>query len=829
MKKRISTLVLTGILMITCLVAGCGKSSSSGVDGEAIGDELNNQVYKVENLDELGVDFESRIELSKNGVYLIRVDYSFEDEAMEIPEARLFSENGAVEDFDATETVDATEANDVEENADAMDDVAEAKKMPAPAEGSEELSDDMLIDGISLEEPMEDYPYYQGTATLTIKYMDYDGNEKYTFTKDLKGDYSFDYFAHDDDENLYYTACEYVDMGMDYYVGAIDSTGKEKWETKVNTSSSSDGYFSPIAFAVANEGVTLVSTNSVEIFDPASGTSKGMKASNSDISNVGLYFVAGDGKFYCIDYSQDKPDVCELDLETAKPGKKVDVPFSPFMVDIKPGTIHDVVLADSAGLSYYNFGDKEIHRFMDYVASDMNVSGINNVVEVDETTFYGSYYDDLSDDFVVAKFTKVDPTTVANKKTITLGGIWVDNQIKRKVIDYNRSNTDTRIAIIDYSTEIVDGDYDAIITKLNNDIVTGKVPDIFISNGALNTDNYIAKGVFEPLDEYWANDPDVKKSDYFENILDAMNYNGKSYCIIPSFQITSVIGKTSRLEGKTSWDMKEFRELVDKLGPDAGIFDLSAKSDFVTRVIYFNGEDYIDYDTGKVNFDSQDFIDVLEYANTLPEAIDYESLGPEYWEHYDTMYREDNLLLQVTSIYDLADTYYEEVRYFGEPVTYIGFPSNSGNGNSISYDSVMMISAKSKYKDQAWDFLKTLISDDYQDKISYSIPIKKSSFQKKAEEAMKIPTYIDEDGSTVENQVSIWINDKEILIDPPKQADIDRYKQIIESTTKVANYNSEIVDIVTEEAEAYFKGQKSAQDVAKIIQSRVQVYINEKR
>ena len=44
-----------------------------------------------------------------------------------------------------------------------------------------------------------------------------------------------------------------------------------------------------------------------------------------------------------------------------------------------------------------------------------------------------------------------------------------------------------------------------------------------------------------------------------------------------------------------------------------------------------------------------------------------------------------------------------------------------------------------------------------------------------------------------------------------------------------ATGNDEITNIITEEAEAFFKGQKSVSDVANVIQSRVQVYVNENR
>ena len=49
----------------------------------------------------------------------------------------------------------------------------------------------------------------------------------------------------------------------------------------------------------------------------------------------------------------------------------------------------------------------------------------------------------------------------------------------------------------------------------------------------------------------------------------------------------------------------------------------------------------------------------------------------------------------------------------------------------------------------------------------------------------------------------------------------------IQSGTKRSYYNEELQKIVTEGVEPFFAGQKSAADVAKVIQSRAQVYVNE--
>jgi len=60
-----------------------------------------------------------------------------------------------------------------------------------------------------------------------------------------------------------------------------------------------------------------------------------------------------------------------------------------------------------------------------------------------------------------------------------------------------------------------------------------------------------------------------------------------------------------------------------------------------------------------------------------------------------------------------------------------------------------------------------------------------------------------------------------------EEADLLEY--LISVAKPSGNSNTEIMNIITEEAGAYFKGQKSAKDVASVIQSRVQVYVNENR
>lgn len=52
-------------------------------------------------------------------------------------------------------------------------------------------------------------------------------------------------------------------------------------------------------------------------------------------------------------------------------------------------------------------------------------------------------------------------------------------------------------------------------------------------------------------------------------------------------------------------------------------------------------------------------------------------------------------------------------------------------------------------------------------------------------------------------------------------------KKLIDSADNKFEYHVEIMDIISEEAEAFLAGQKSAEDVAEIIQNRVSLYLQE--
>ena len=64
---------------------------------------------------------------------------------------------------------------------------------------------------------------------------------------------------------------------------------------------------------------------------------------------------------------------------------------------------------------------------------------------------------------------------------------------------------------------------------------------------------------------------------------------------------------------------------------------------------------------------------------------------------------------------------------------------------------------------------------------------------------------------------------------PLTEEECDAYRDYVASASGRSEYDGSIQEIVEEEAEAYFNGDKSADEVADIIQNRVTTYINENK
>ena len=237
----------------------------------------------------------------------------------------------------------------------------------------------------------------------------------------------------------------------------------------------------------------------------------------------------------------------------------------------------------------------------------------------------------------------------------------------------------------------------------------------------------------------------------------------------------------------------------------------------------------IEYATIFCEVEGQEFIDLLEFIKEFPEEIDEAIYTDDYWESYDSMWRDGKVLAQITTIVNFREYNYVEKGTFGEEITMIGFPCENGEGSAINANLQMAMSAKSSLKDGAWEFMRYYLTDEYQNEITYGLPISMKRMDELMMEATKVPTYTDGDGNEIESPDMYYVGGMEIVIDPMTEKEAQQLKEEILKIHNVYSYDEKLIAIIQEETAGFFAGQKSAEQVAEIIQSRAQIYVNENR
>lgn len=418
------------------------------------------------------------------------------------------------------------------------------------------------------------------------------------------------------------------------------------------------------------------------------------------------------------------------------------------------------------------------------------------------------------------------------KKIVKLYGWNLSKDLKEQISIFNRRSTEHNIVITDY---LIAHPSDPLI-QLNIDIVSGNLPDILVIQTGMNlpVDSYISKGLFADIYDYIDNDPDVDRSDFAESVFRAYEVDGKLYEAAPTFNIYTLTAKTSLAGEKQGWTMDEFIDFVDS-HPDKRIFrEYQSKDSVLGRFIRYGYNEYIDRDTGECHFDSDEFIRLLEFCDRFPKEVDHSYLDDPDWvtkDDFDLL--NGNIIFEDQFIYRFDNIRMFEHGYFGEPVTFKGYPGTGGNGSVIYTDCLFSVSSKSDNADGAWEFIKYLLSEEYQDQYStsnaYDFPVRLSSLEKQAEACKERPYRNVGNGEKEYNDKVVYIGTNEIIIGENTDEDNRRIFDLINSSESAYGNNYYITNIVINEAAAYFEGQKSAKEVSEIIQNRVSNYIAENR
>ena len=807
---------LLSILMCLAILGGCGKK-----DGETSQETVKQNkdyVYSFESFNEKleGHDLSQNIILQDRMIF---IEYRYEDVA---PQAR---EEGAVMEEVPVEEIVAEEAAITEEVA--VEEAVVEDVFVETAIATDDMAEDMPVDDFYEEE------YIDTKEFLCVLQCDMDGNILSEFEVEMPSEGGVHGMSADEAGNIYLALCEYgkdtsnPEMVKDLYTLLVYSqTGEELNRAELGKDCPPEEYYYVNNIICDKDKIFLWTTNGIEIYNQDLTVNKTVTMENQE---AGSMYMLRDGRLAVQFYGESNQYFRTLDIESGEFSEKIEVTYPSYNYSNYAGLTSDFLLVDSMGVYTYNLGDEAPVKIMDFVDSDMSSNTCYSLTQLSEDSFFGWTYDEASGMDMCGTFKKVAPEDIPDKKILTLGTQWLDYDVRTRVVEFNKNSTEYRICVEDYNQYNTADDYTAGASKLNTDIASGNVPDILCLTGDMPVESYMSKGLLADLNTFIENDPELKIEDYMPEIIEAFSYEGKWYQLVPSYYLFTVFGKTADVGSEPGWTFEELEALLKEKGAGSQAFSEQTKSSMIMYSMMLNSDSYINWETGECYFNTDEFIKLLEFANEFPSEINYEDLynDPGYWESQETVYRDGRALLMPYTLANFEDFQYAEKGIFGEQITAIGFPVKEGIGSAYSSSTNFAISAKSQNQEAAWEFLRYYLTDEYQDELEYGWPVKLSSLDKKIAEAQEKPYYEDENGNKVEYDETYYLNGVEIVLETLTQADCDRVIAFLKSADHVQSYNNSIMTILEEECAAYFEGQKSAKEVADIIQSRIYIYVNE--
>ncbi|MBP3719578.1 MAG: extracellular solute-binding protein [Eubacterium sp.] len=486
---------------------------------------------------------------------------------------------------------------------------------------------------------------------------------------------------------------------------------------------------------------------------------------------------------------------------------------------------YDFFYESPSGIYGYKYADKKGTQILEFSASDLDTNSMGYKIMVNDT-FFCTMWDWESIDAIssVHKYVKVDPSEVEDRVILTIATLYGNYNLKDQVAAYNKSQNKVRIKIVNYGEE---NDPQA---KMSADIAAGNLPDMYdLSSGvgAMSNEQAIAKGLFEDLNPYIEKDSEINTEDLIPAVYNTLQHNGKMYYVASGFYVSTMMARASEVGEEAGWTFDEMKEYVDSK-PDANLFYSNNKTDTLNELMYGCIDDFVDWDKGECSFDSPEFVNVLEMCN---RGTNDEMEWTEDTPSSEEMLKDGSMLFMEGNITPEDLQLYNSM--FDGDISFKGYPNKEKKGTYFNFDGTIAMSSKCEDKDAAWEFMRQYLTEDYQGKNyseMYAIPTREDVYEAYVQKCTCTEETKDKYGNDLYpmSGTTGW-GTEEVEIKPLTEAEMSEFRKLIDGAQGEWQLNESLGDIIREEALAYFKGDKSAEDAAKIIQNRATTYINENK
>lgn len=401
------------------------------------------------------------------------------------------------------------------------------------------------------------------------------------------------------------------------------------------------------------------------------------------------------------------------------------------------------------------------------------------------------------------------------KKTIVFSTFWPDDTFveAKKKYEAKHPNITIELQYVEAEDAQLEAELEKYRTAINAAMLSGKGPDL-LALDMLPSEKYVGQHLLADLSGRLMQDPSFKSGDFFNNILENSQTKGGLYGMPLNFFLNVLIGDEAAIKqagvpiDDNSWTWAKFADTTKQLA-EKGTYD-SALGVYPEYLLAEMAKEsysrFVDEENRKASFDTAAFTDMMQQVKTMKDT------GVIAEGRFDTYFRTSN----INSAWD----YLVSLKEFGKQAKLYAKPQAEGTqagGYFYTYKTIGM-NEKSAVKEEAWDFLRFLMSEELQlSPERAGFPINKKVFENQVQKLLADGTFKTYEEGPLKGQSF-----------PVDAEELQRLEGFLtEAVHPVAFQPSKIEEIVTKESQAFFSGQKSAKEASKLIQNKVTTYLNE--
>jgi len=690
--------------------------------------------------------------------------------------------------------------------------------------------------------PTEEYLYY-AVRTYGEKSSAYIVYRSYTdFTKtnlipieilEPKGNPYVDKFIEDGEGNNYVVWSDYIEAeGKSYsylskitfnqllgtyipgYKVSLDELWANKWNSFLGT------------MVVDKEGKLYGFSDSlVYEFDAEGNLIRTIEWKMKDFNRI---LCLEDGRILVGYYERGKFKLVQWNPDTGEVGETfANLPEG--CQQVWPARENKVLVSDGKTLFTYDVGSGESHPLLNWLDSNISVGNIQSVgmTENEGIAVVGSQSGEnpFLTKYEFALLSKVEKSKVPIKEVITLAIVAApSDELNRAVVEFNKANHQYRVEIKSYLEDQTDwSKLTDARNRLMADLVSGNGPDLIYLEH-LDWVNLAKKGVLEELTPYLTREGGIGKEDFLEAVIKAYEIEGSLYTIPRGFTLNTLMGKEAVVNTLENWTFADIKTLMQDYPETALIYGMDVYS-FIRMYMQYGEAIFVD-ENNQCHFDGPEFAELLTFVTQGENAL---VMG--FSPRADFLLNKYHLLkVDITGL----EAYQMYFQFFKGEGTLAGYPTADGSRGVLLEGSEMMaISSQSTKKEGAWAFLEVYLQGEVS--TYWQMPTLASAFEEITGKAMTVEYEYDKEGNIkcdkagnpvqkVKTQYGHYDFNADIYA--LTEEELEGFYELLKHAVR-GNSESMIIQIVIEEVSPFLSGQKTAEEVAAIIQSRVQLYLDE--